>query len=67
MNRRLESLNLMNQLQPFLQGGILQSKDAKNIIDEYISGNSAPLSDFIYSPDIPMQYTPFVKGLANYV
>lgn len=65
MNKRLESIKLMKQLQPFLQGGILSAKKANEIAEEFIRGNFAPLEDFMYSPDIPVQYAALTKNISN--
>ena len=67
MNRRIQSVQLMKLLQPFLQGGVLCAKNAKEIVDEYVSGNDAPLHNLITSPSLPMAYKNVAKQLNNFI
>ena len=67
MNRRIESIQLMKGLQPFTQTGYISAVGAKNIVDEYVKGNDNPLSQLIFSPNIPMQYINLVKGLKHFI
>lgn len=65
--RRITAIKLMQDLQPFLQSGILPPKKAQEITVGYVQGRLELLRGLIYSPDIPMQYNGLVKRLQNYI
>lgn len=67
MNKRLESIELMKNLQPFLQGGIMSAQKAKEIVTSFVAGDTSPLNNFILSPDIPMQYMELTGKLKNFI
>lgn len=68
MNRRRnQSLELLRLLQPFTQAGILMPAKAKKIVDEYVSGDTTELKNFVYSPDIPVAYNSVLKTLFQFI
>jgi hypothetical protein len=67
MNRRLRSLELMSAMQPFLQGGVITPKNCREIVEDFVKGSSEKLRSFIFSPDIPMQYSGCVSKLNDFI
>lgn len=64
---RLQSLQLMNALQPFLQADIIAPIQARKIVEGFVSGDTNELNNLVNSPDIPMQFDNCIKKLKNYI
>ncbi len=60
-------MELLRLLQPFTQAGILMPAKAKKIVDEYVSGDTTELKNFVYSPDIPVAYNSVLKTLFQFI
>lgn len=63
MSNRIKSLELMKQLRPFTQLGLLSASTAQSIVSEYANGNLCPLKNFIFSPDVPSIYISILQNI----
>ncbi len=67
MTRRRKSLELMQLLAPFTQGGICTAQDAREIVNSYVAGDESLIKDFILNPSMPMTYGPAAKALHDFL
>ncbi len=67
MNRRMNSLNLMAELQPFTQLGCLTALEARTIVEDYKKSDTTKLKSFIYDPKLPSSLTTLLDKLKEYI
>ena len=65
--RRINSISLMRELQPFVQGGLLSAASAKKIVTGYVKGDDEMLLNFIQNPEMPMMYEGCVTRITKVI
>lgn len=66
-NRRINSISLMRELQPFVQGNILSAASAKEMITEYQMGEEKKIRDFINNPEMPLMYETCIQNVRKII
>ena len=67
MNRRIKSIELMQILQPFMQGNLLSAQNAGEIVSGYVAGNDEPLKSFVNNPALPMAFMTVTQQLKAFI
>ena len=67
MNKRIQSISLMNSMRPILQSGTISGKRGREIVTSYQQGNERPLRELIYSPDISPKMNGVIETLKTYL
>ncbi len=67
MNRRMQSVKLMAEIQPFTQLGCINASEARDLVEEWKRGESIKLKALIFNPDLPSSLTPLLDNLKQYV
>ncbi len=65
-NRRLKSVKLMADLQPFTQSGFISASDAQGMVESWKTGDNTKLKAFIYDPSLPNSMTMLLNNLKQY-
>lgn len=61
--RRLASLKLMREMQPFLQGQVVDTASCKEMITKYVEGDETLLREFIMNPNLPLMYEQCINNI----
>ena len=67
MNRRITSVRLMADIQPFTQLGCLSASDARDMIEDWKVGDSTRLKSLVFNPSLPSSLTPLLDKLKQYI
>nr|WP_297765629.1 hypothetical protein [uncultured Butyrivibrio sp.] len=67
MNRRMMSVKLMADIQPFTQLGCLSASQARDLVEDWKHGESSKLKALVLDPSLPSSLTPLLDNLKQYI
>lgn len=63
MNQRFLAVELLKNLQPLTQLGLLKPQEAQHVASQYAKGNKHPLIHILNSGSIKEPYTSILEGI----
>lgn len=65
--RRIMSLNLMRDLQPLIQAGVVSAEEGQRAVANWKAGNEELLKAILLSPKAPVYMTPALNRLEAFI